>query len=72
MERNRNARHAPLFERPKLELKEAAEDEYRRLLYVGMTRAEDRLIVCGYATREPSETSEPTWYDYIKKGLFKR
>ena len=26
----------------------AAEDEYRRLLYVGMTRAEDRLIVCGY------------------------
>ena len=28
--------------------KEAAEEEYRRLLYVGMTRAEDRLIVCGY------------------------
>jgi ATP-dependent helicase/nuclease subunit A len=25
-----------------------AEQEYRRLLYVGMTRAEDRLIVCGY------------------------
>src|SRR5690606_30572175 len=25
-----------------------AEEEYRRLLYVGMTRAEDRLIVCGY------------------------
>jgi ATP-dependent helicase/nuclease subunit A len=29
-------------------IKEAAEEEYRRLLYVGMTRAEDRLIVCGY------------------------
>lgn len=25
-----------------------AEEEYRRLLYVGMTRAADRLIVCGY------------------------
>ena len=24
-----------------------AEDEYRRLLYVAMTRAADRLIVCG-------------------------
>lgn len=30
------------------ELKAAAEDEYRRLLYVGMTRAEDRLVICGY------------------------
>jgi ATP-dependent helicase/nuclease subunit A len=29
-------------------IRAAAEEEYRRLLYVGMTRAEDRLIVCGY------------------------
>src|SRR5690606_9969301 len=34
-------------------LKTRAEEEYRRLLYVGMTRAEDRLIICGYrGTRE--------------------
>ena len=26
---------------------DAAEDEYRRLLYVAMTRAADRLVVCG-------------------------
>jgi len=29
-------------------LGELAEEEYRRLLYVGMTRASDRLILCGY------------------------
>ena len=34
-----------------------AEEEYRRLLYVGMTRAEDRLIVCGYhGKRAPTRT----------------
>jgi ATP-dependent helicase/nuclease subunit A len=31
-----------------LRLKTSTEEEYRRLLYVGMTRAADRLIVCGY------------------------
>ena len=30
-----------------------AEDEYRRLLYVAMTRAADRLVICGLARREP-------------------
>ena len=34
-------------------LKASREEEYRRLLYVGMTRAEDRLIVCGYGAEEP-------------------
>ena len=29
--------------------RERAEDEYRRLLYVGMTRAADRLVICGHA-----------------------
>ena len=30
----------------------AAEDEYRRLLYVAMTRAADRLVIAGVARRE--------------------
>ena len=43
-----------------------AEEEYRRLLYVGMTRAADRLIVCGY--RPPSVNHEH-WYSMVKSGL---
>ncbi|KAB0682897.1 double-strand break repair helicase AddA [Aureimonas leprariae] len=40
------------------EEKRLAEEEYRRLLYVGMTRAADRLVVCGTAgTRGGHEES---------------
>ncbi len=47
-------------------LQEAAEEEYRRLLYVGMTRAADRLIVCGY--RGKRENDE-TWQAMIARSL---
>ncbi|WHS32020.1 double-strand break repair helicase AddA [Brucella sp. NM4] len=48
------------------ELKARAEEEYRRLLYVGMTRAEDRLIICGYrGTRESGET----WHRLAEDAL---
>ncbi|MHB1204032.1 MAG: double-strand break repair helicase AddA [Rhodospirillaceae bacterium] len=43
------------------------EQEYRRLLYVAMTRAEDRLYVCGWHTRRPR--TEGTWYTLIREGL---
>ena len=44
-----------------------AEDEYRRLLYVGMTRAEDRLIVCGYhGVQAPKEG---TWHRLVSDAL---
>ncbi|MBB3145539.1 ATP-dependent helicase/nuclease subunit A [Phyllobacterium trifolii] len=47
-------------------LKIRAEEEYRRLLYVGMTRAEDRLIVCGYrGSRQASET----WHGLVEAAL---
>ncbi|MCP1199014.1 double-strand break repair helicase AddA [Notoacmeibacter sp. MSK16QG-6] len=45
----------------------AQEEEYRRLLYVGMTRAEDRLIVCGY--RGKTEPKQPTWLNLVQQGL---
>jgi ATP-dependent helicase/nuclease subunit A len=44
-----------------------AEDEYRRLLYVAMTRAADRLIVCG----ADGKTKRPDgcWYDLVREAL---
>jgi ATP-dependent helicase/nuclease subunit A len=45
----------------------AAEHEYRRLLYVGMTRAADRLVICGTA----GEKGIPPgcWYELIEAAV---
>lgn len=43
-----------------------AEEENNRLLYVAMTRAEDRLYAAGV---EPSGSLDSTWYGMIKVGL---
>ena len=48
-------------------IKEAAEEEYRRLLYVGMTRAEDRLIVCGYFGKQQPVAG--TWHGLVSAAL---
>ncbi len=45
------------------------EDEYRRLLYVAMTRAADRLIVGGCMPGNRNEVRPLSWYDLIVKGL---
>jgi ATP-dependent helicase/nuclease subunit A len=45
------------------------EDEYRRLLYVAMTRAADRLIVGGCKPGNAKSVREFCWYDLIAKGL---
>lgn len=42
------------------------DQEYRRLLYVAMTRAEDRLYVAGWEPRKPG-----CWYDLISSALEK-
>lgn len=43
------------------------DEEQRRLLYVAMTRAEDRLYVCGYGTRK--SPPENCWHRLIFSGL---
>lgn len=41
--------------------------EFRRLLYVAMTRAGDRLYVYGFQNSE--RDSDKTWYSLIRKGI---
>ncbi|WP_316858752.1 double-strand break repair helicase AddA [uncultured Cohaesibacter sp.] len=44
-----------------------AEEEYLRLLYVGMTRAEDRLYLCGFTgQRGPADNC---WYEVTRRAL---
>jgi ATP-dependent helicase/nuclease subunit A len=45
----------------------AAEEEYRRLLYVAMTRAADRLIVCGATGQR--KRPDGCWYDLVRNAL---
>ncbi len=43
------------------------DEEYRRLLYVALTRAEDRLYVCGWQTRKAPPPG--CWYNLVNDGL---
>ena len=48
---------------------EETEDEYRRLLYVAMTRAADRLIVGGCMPGNMKTVRKLSWYDLVDTGL---
>jgi ATP-dependent helicase/nuclease subunit A len=43
------------------------DEEYRRLLYVALTRAEDRLYVCGWNSRR--KAPDHAWYPFVHAGL---
>jgi len=43
------------------------DEEYRRLLYVALTRAADRLYVCGWTGQRKS--SDAAWYPFVHAGL---
>lgn len=55
------------YETIKAKEQHKAYQEYLRLLYVGMTRAEDHLIICGYQGN--SKIPENCWYELIRKSL---
>jgi ATP-dependent helicase/nuclease subunit A len=43
------------------------DQEYRRLMYVALTRAEDRLYICGWQTQQ--EPSQASWYKLIAESV---
>jgi ATP-dependent helicase/nuclease subunit A len=45
------------------------EDEYRRLLYVAMTRAADRLVIGGCMPGNMNNVRGGSWYDLMGRGL---
>ena len=47
--------------------REVQDQEYRRLLYVALTRAEDRLIVCGWRTKHAAPAD--CWYKLVEGAL---
>ena len=47
--------------------KQGRDEEYRRLLYVALTRAEDRLYVAGYESRRGLRKG--CWYDLVRRAL---
>ena len=57
----------PVTEEARARREEAAAHESLRLLYVAMTRARDRLIVCGVETKPAYFTG--SWRDMIERGL---
>jgi ATP-dependent helicase/nuclease subunit A len=44
-----------------------ADREYRRLLYVAMTRAEDELYICGWKGSKPIPAN--CWYELARQGM---
>ena len=42
-------------------------EEYRRLLYVAVTRAEDMMIFCGF--RKKTKSPDNSWYNMFKKSF---
>ena len=51
------------------EEQEREREEYRRLLYVALTRAEDRLLVTGALNRRGEGKEQGCWYDLVEAGF---
>jgi ATP-dependent helicase/nuclease subunit A len=57
----------PLASQARFEAERRRDQEHRRLLYVAMTRAADRLYVCGWRPR--IALSSGCWYELVRQGL---
>lgn len=55
------------LQRQQEQVRRAQIEEYNRLLYVALTRAEDEILVCGAKGRR--EIPENCWYEAVKSGF---
>jgi len=58
-----------LYSKIRSGLKDKEYAEYCRLLYVALTRAEDRLVICGALNKQGKQDPEDCWYHLIKNGF---
>jgi ATP-dependent helicase/nuclease subunit A len=66
----RSARTAPAAVKERIDaLRADAEDEYRRLLYVAVTRACDRLYICGTEKQVGDRDRPKRWHNVIMAAL---
>jgi len=65
----RKERDDPVCRAARAAMRERELAEYRRLLYVAMTRAEDRLYVCGIKPANRKSIPDNAWYGLIQAGL---
>lgn len=63
----RKAEDPPPVAAARAALRESAEEEYRRLLYVAMTRAEERLYIAGHC--DATGPQEGSWYALVTAAL---
>ena len=57
----------PFYSTEREALRRRELQEYRRLLYVGLSRAQDRLYICGWQTREAPKSG--CWHRLCHAGL---
>lgn len=62
-----SANYNDLCKRIKINSLDSDFDEYRRLLYVALTRAEDRLYISGYT--KDKDANEESWYKLLQNNL---
>ncbi len=65
----RKAEDPPVVAQAREAMLGETEDEYRRLLYVAMTRAADRLIIAGCQPGNMNGIRNNCWYDLVMRGL---
>ncbi len=63
----KDSKNSPFFCNLKEQQKQKMLQEYIRLLYVAMTRAEDHLIICGYSSKKLPDDN--CWYNLIYNSM---